>query len=206
MILKWHKARRSSQQGACVETARSAACPWHPFECPTGEAAEVRCTPESYLIRHSRFPSAGALPPFTREEWTLFIEAVKGGEFDHLTDAAALDRVIDRPAPAPDARGVVWLGATEFRSMMSRLGAVPMLEEAAAAAGLAGADPAGAYAMERADQLQEEMRAVARESGPTGHLRDGRVLRVIPEGWNPGDIPEGGTDRGGYLRRRGENR
>ena len=61
--VRWHKSRRSSAQGNCVETAR----------LPAGEVA----------VRNSRHPEGPALI-FTRDEVRAFLEGVRDGDFDDL--------------------------------------------------------------------------------------------------------------------------
>jgi hypothetical protein len=62
--LVWIKAQSSNTNGsACVELSRDG---------------------DDFLIRNSRFPETGPLPPFTPAEMEAFILAAKAGEFDDL--------------------------------------------------------------------------------------------------------------------------
>lgn len=60
---QWIKARRSYASSACVEIAAG-----------DGEI----------FMRNSRVPSVSI--SHTRHEFSVFLEAVKNGEFDHLAD------------------------------------------------------------------------------------------------------------------------
>ncbi|MBI1759535.1 MAG: DUF397 domain-containing protein [Actinobacteria bacterium] len=63
--LAWQKAQRSVSNGACVEVARLAG---------------------SIVVRSSRQPDGPTLS-YSQEEWISFVDGVKNGEFDHLTNA-----------------------------------------------------------------------------------------------------------------------
>ena len=60
----WRKARRSHQNGGCVEVAAN--------------------LPGVIAVRDSKHPSGPALI-FTPDEWTAFIGGAKDGEFDLTT-------------------------------------------------------------------------------------------------------------------------
>lgn len=60
--LDWVKARRSAGAGMCVELAAH---------------------PDGVAVRHSLAPREGAIL-YTSDEFRVFLEAAKNGEFDHL--------------------------------------------------------------------------------------------------------------------------
>jgi hypothetical protein len=60
---RWVKAEESNRDGNCVEVAK--------LDAGVG-------------MRNSRFPDGPALV-YTDREWSVFVAAAKGGEFDHLT-------------------------------------------------------------------------------------------------------------------------
>lgn len=63
-LVTWHKSRRSSPSGNCVELAK----------LPDGAGVAVR---------NSRDPEGPALI-YTRAEIAVFLRAARAGEFDHL--------------------------------------------------------------------------------------------------------------------------
>lgn len=62
--VSWHKSRRSSPNGNCIELAK----------LPDGAGVAVR---------NSRHPEGPALI-YTRAEFTIFLRSARAGEFDHL--------------------------------------------------------------------------------------------------------------------------
>ena len=62
--LRWVKATRSMNQGACVEVAALA----------SGEVA----------MRDTKDAGAGPMLVFTKQEWRSFLDGAKNGEFDQL--------------------------------------------------------------------------------------------------------------------------
>jgi len=60
---RWVKSSRSANQGQCVEASR-----------PTDQVVAVRDSKEQH--------PGGTVLVFTGNEWTTFVEGVKGGDFD----------------------------------------------------------------------------------------------------------------------------
>ena len=58
---RWRRSTRSNAGGDCVEVAE---------------------TPGAVGVRDSKHPDAGVLV-FAPDQWREFLDAVKGGEFDH---------------------------------------------------------------------------------------------------------------------------
>lgn len=64
LLVVWHKSRRSSPNGNCIELAK----------LPDGAGVAVR---------NSRDPEGPALI-YTRAEFAIFLRSARAGEFDHL--------------------------------------------------------------------------------------------------------------------------
>lgn len=62
--------------GECVEVG------WHRAPCDAGTCVEVNTVgvQDTVLVRSSTDPHT--VVSFTRDEWRVFIDGVKGGEFD----------------------------------------------------------------------------------------------------------------------------
>ena len=90
-VLLWRKSSHSGRSGNCVEIA---------WRLGAGSI--------NIMVRDSKFPAREPLM-FTPGEWAVFLDRVKGGEFDVLAapPAVAEEQAEDRPS-APVLSRLIW--------------------------------------------------------------------------------------------------